>query len=73
MNIDFQQVSNTLGTKIGEAQTKMGNLLQHADVSNMKQMLQVQMEMSQYEMEVSTQASITKTIKDSVDMVANKM
>ena len=73
MGIDFQQVSNTLGKQIDAAQSKMGNLLKTADVSNMKQMLQVQMQMSQYEMEVSTQASITKTIKDSVDMVANKM
>ncbi len=69
----LDSVKNTLGEGLTSTQTQMTNFLQTMDPNDMNDLMQMQMNMVQWETEVTTTSNIYKGIGDTLKSVANNV
>ena len=71
-NLSINSIAGAMTPGIDSQSNKITNMLKHADVTNMAQMMQLQMEESKYELAVKISSSLISDLKNAVSSIAQK-
>ncbi|MCY4363354.1 MAG: hypothetical protein OXE42_14455 [Gammaproteobacteria bacterium] len=70
LNID--SVFNSMMSGIDEQSQKVSDMVANADVSDMTQMMKLQMEESKYELAIKIGSTLTSDLKNAISAIAQK-
>ena len=72
-SLNFENTTKRLGERVSEFEDLVKNRMENLDPSNMAEMIQFQQEINKLTMLYSVQSGVTKSVKDTVMSIIQKI